>query len=75
MARDLSLRAFLGDLGARLAAAGVVLAIFLGLGYLNRIDTLGLSAVLGTPLGFFGVAFGLVAVASLLWIGFQQSRS
>ncbi|QCC60262.1 hypothetical protein DVR14_21260 (plasmid) [Natrinema thermotolerans] len=69
MARDLTLRNFLKDLGMRIAAAAVVLGIFFGLGYLNGTDFLSLS---GSQ--FFAIAFLLVGIASLGWIGIQRHR-
>ncbi|MFA9516876.1 hypothetical protein ACERIT_06620 [Halopenitus sp. H-Gu1] len=74
MSRDLSLGNFLRELGFRLTAAGVVVGMFFGLGYVNRLDLFGLSSVLDTQFAFFAVAFGLVVIASVIWIGFQQYR-
>jgi len=65
---------FLRELGFRLAAGAVVVGIFFGLGYINKNDFLGLSSVLDAQFTFFVVAFGLVGVASVIWIGFQQYR-
>lgn len=75
MARDLSLRNFLKDLGMRLGAAAIVVGIFLGLGYLNRTNLFGLSSLLDSQLIFFGTAFGLIALASLAWILIQRHRA
>jgi hypothetical protein len=67
-----TLREFLRDLGARAAAAAVVVGVFVGLGYLNRTDFLGLSDLLGTRAAFFGAAFLLIGLVSLGWIAFRQ---
>ncbi len=75
MARDLSFRSFLKDLGTRIGAAAVVLGVFYGLGYVNRTDFLGLSAVLGDRSGFLAVAFLLVGACAVGWIGFQRYRA
>ncbi|WP_248897430.1 hypothetical protein [Haloplanus halobius] len=73
MARDLTLRNFLRDLRLRLGAAAVVVGIFFGLGYLNRIDFLG--GVLDSQAAFFGAAFLLIGIVSLVWIGIQRRRA
>lgn len=74
MARDLTFKNFLKGLGMRIGAAAVVLGVFFGLGYLNRTDFIGLSSLLGNRLVFFAVAFLLVGISSLLWMGFQRYR-
>lgn len=73
MGRDLSFRNFLKDVGLRIGAAAVVVGIFVGLGYLNRVDFFGLSRLLGNQLGFFAVAFLLVGIVSVCWVVFQRS--
>lgn len=75
MARDLTVANFLRELGLRFAAAAVVVGIFVVAGYLNRSDIFGLSGLLGDEFGFFALAFSLVALAALGWIGFQRYRS
>lgn len=75
MTSDRSRDGFLKDLGLRLGAAGAVLGIFFGLGYLNRTDFLGLSGVLGSQGGFFAGAFLLVGLASLGWVALQRRRA
>jgi hypothetical protein len=72
MPRDFTFESFLRDLGTRLGAAAVVVGIFLGLGYLNRINLFGL---LDNQLVFFATAFGLVGLASVAWIVFQRHRA
>ncbi len=57
MARDFTFRNFLQEVGMRLGAAVVVVSVFLGVGYFNRTDFLGLSSFLGTQ--------AIVAFASL----------
>jgi hypothetical protein len=74
MARDLSFKNFLTDLGMRVGAAAVVLGIFFGLGYANQTDFLGVASLLGNQFGFFAVAFLLVGVVSMVWIVFQRYR-
>jgi hypothetical protein len=74
MAPDFTLANFLKELGARLAAAAVVLGVFFGLGYLTRTDVLGLSALLGNQAVFFATAFSLVGVAAAGWMALQQYR-
>ncbi|WP_255151081.1 hypothetical protein [Halorarius halobius] len=68
----MSLDAFLKDLGMRLGAGAVVVGIFFGLGYLNRTDVFGLSAVLGSEGAFFAVAFLLVGLVAVGWMVLMQ---
>jgi len=75
MARDFSFESFLKDLGTRLGAAAAVVGIFLGLGYLNRIDPFGLFALLDSQLIFVGTAFGLIGLISVAWIVVQHHRA
>ena len=72
MARDLTFENFLKELGMRLGAAGVVVGVFFGLGYIRRTGFLGLSDLLGTRLAFFAVAFLLVGIVSAGWIWFTR---
>lgn len=72
---DLTLESFLKELGLRFGAAGVVVGTFLGLGYANRTDLLGLARLLDNQLAFFVVAFLLVGIASLCWVAFQRYRT
>lgn len=74
MARDLSFESFLRELGLRIGAAAVVVGIFSGLGYLNRINFFGMSWLLDSQFLFFAAAFAIVGFVSLGWIGFQQYR-
>lgn len=74
MARGLTFLNFLKELGMRVAAAAVVLGIFFGLGYANRVNFLGLSSLLGNQGNFFGAAFLLVGLVSLGWIVVQRYR-
>jgi hypothetical protein len=74
MAHDSTLENFLKDLGLRIGAAVVVLGIFFGLGYLGRVDFLGLAGLLDTQLGFFAVAFLLVGLVSVGWIALRRRR-
>jgi len=71
MTGDFALKNFLKDLGMRLGAAAVVVGIFFGLGYLNRINFFGFSTLLDSQSIFFGTAFGLIGLASLTWIIIQ----
>lgn len=75
MAPELTFENFLREVGMRIGAAVVVVGIFVGLGYVNRTDFLGLSSLLGSQFVFFGGAFVLVGVASLAWIAVQRSRT
>jgi len=68
MSRDFTVRNFLSDLGLRVAAAGVVVGIFVGLGYIKRMDIPGLSELLGTEAGFFGTAFLLIGLVAAGWV-------
>lgn len=74
MAPAPTLENFLRDLGRRIGAAVVVVSIFFALGYINRVDFLGLSSLLGGQLLVFGGAFVLVSLAALAWICLQQYR-
>lgn len=74
MARDLTFENFLKEFGMRIGATAVVVSIFFGLGFLNRIDFLGLSSLLGNQLVFVAVAFLLVGIVSLGWIVLQRYR-
>lgn len=75
MARNLTFKNFLKDVGMRIGAAAVVVGIFFGLGYINRTDFLGLSSLLGNQSIFFATYFLLVGTVSLGWIMFQRYRS
>ncbi len=68
MAHDFTVRSFLNDLGLRIAAAGIVVGIFVGLGYAKRLDIPGLSGLLGTEMGFFATAFLLIGLVAAGWI-------
>ena len=70
MARDLTIRTFLKELGMRIGAA--VVAIFFGLEYLNRTGFLGLSSLLGTQLAFTDGAFLLVGFSAVVWVAAQR---
>lgn len=72
MSRDLSFNSFLRELVMRLGPAAIVVGIFVGLGYANRTNLLGLSSVLGDTFGFFAVAFGVIGFVSVCWIVFQR---
>jgi len=72
MSRDFTFRNFLSDLGLRVAAAGIVVGIFVGLGYAKRLDIPGLSGLLGTEVGFFTTAFLLIGVVAVGWIQVQR---
>lgn len=72
MARDLTFKNFLKELGMRLGAAAVVVGVFFGLGYLNRTDFLGLSSLLSNRSSFVAVSFLLIGIISLSWIGIQR---
>jgi len=72
MSRDFTFGEFLSDLGLRVAAAGVVLGIFVGLGYAKRMDIPGLSGLLSTEAGFFATAFLLIGLVAVAWIRVQQ---
>ncbi|KAB1194586.1 hypothetical protein GJR96_14500 [Haloferax sp. MBLA0076] len=74
MSSDSSLGQFLTDLGLRVGAAAVVFGLFVGLGYVNRIDLFGLSNVLGSQSAFFAAAFLLVGLVAGGWILFQRHR-
>lgn len=74
MARDFTFRNFLKEVGMRLGAAVVVVSVFLGVGYFNRTNFLGLSSVLGTQASFVAVSLLLIGLISLGWIGIQQYR-
>lgn len=69
-----TLQNFLRDVGLRLAAAGAVVGTFVGLGYANRTNLFGASALLDSQLAFFAVAFLLLGGVALGWIAVQQSR-
>jgi hypothetical protein len=75
MSPEPTLKDFLRDLGLRIGAAVVVVSIFFALGYINRVDFLGLSSLLGGQLLVFGGAFLLVSLVSLGWIFLQRYRS
>ncbi|MFQ3275676.1 MAG: hypothetical protein ACI9LV_000363 [Candidatus Nanohaloarchaea archaeon] len=66
---------FLKDLGMRLGAAIAVIGLFFGLGYINRIDFLGLSPLLNTRAKFFTAGFILVGLISLIWVWYQSSKN
>ncbi|WP_410765729.1 hypothetical protein [Haloferax sp. DFSO60] len=72
---EMSIKSALKELGMRTGAAAVVVGVFVGLGYLNRTDFLGLSSALGTQHAFFAAAFLLVGVLSGGWVLIQQYRS
>ncbi|WP_311174133.1 hypothetical protein [Halobellus ordinarius] len=74
MARDFTFGNFLKEVGMRLGAAVVVVSVFLGVGYFNRTNFLGLSSVLGTQASFVAVSLALIGLISLSWIGIQQYR-
>ncbi|KTG11186.1 hypothetical protein [Haloferax profundi] len=75
MASDSSLERFLMDFGLRAGAAAVVFGIFVGLGYVNRIDLFGLSSTLGSQSAFFAAAFFLVGLVAGGWILFRRHRT
>jgi hypothetical protein len=72
--RDFPVRSFLTELGMRVGAATAVVAVFFGLGYLNRTNAFGLFGFLGNRLAFFGTAFLLVGLLSLGWVGFRRRK-
>lgn len=74
MARDLTFENFVKEVGMRIVAAAVVFGLFFGLGYLVRTNFLGLSSLRGNQLVFFAVAFLLVGLVSLGWIGLMRFR-
>jgi len=55
----------------RIGATVVVVGVFFGFGYLNRIDFLGLSNLLGNQSTFFAVSLLLIGIISLIWVGVQ----
>jgi len=68
MSRDFTFRNFLSDLGLRVAAAGIVIGIFVGLGYAKLMDIPGLSGLLGTEARFFATAFLLIGLVAVAWV-------
>jgi|GEM_PF-3637865 len=68
MSRDFTFRNFLSDLGLRVATAGIVIGIFVGLGYVKRMDIPGASGLLGTEAGFFTTAFLLIGLVAVAWV-------
>lgn len=72
---DLTFWNFLKEVGLRLGAAVVVVGTFFSLGYANRTDFLGVSALLNDRLTFFVVAFFVIGIASLGWIALQKYRA
>jgi len=68
MSRDFTFREFLSDLGLRVAAAGIVVGIFVGLGRAKRTDIPGLSGLLSTEAGFFATAFLLIGLVTVAWV-------
>lgn len=74
MSRDFTFKNFLKDLGMRFGAVAVVVGIFFGLGYIKRMDFLGLSSFLDSQISFFGTGFFLVTVVAITWILYQQSK-
>lgn len=75
MSNRFTFRNFVKDLGLRFGAAAVVVGIFFGLGYIKRVNLLGLSSVLGSQLAFFTAAFLLVTLVAVVWIMYQQSKA
>ena len=68
---DSTVEQFLREVGGRIGAAAVVVAVFVGVGYVNRVDLFGLSGLLGNRLVFFVTAFLAVGVVAVGWVAIR----
>ncbi|QLD84162.1 hypothetical protein HWV23_00065 [Natronomonas halophila] len=58
----------------RIGAAAVVFGVFVGVGYLSRMEAFGLANLLDDQATFFTVAFLLIGFLSVGWLLIQRYR-